>query len=94
MLKVKLSKKANKFLAALPTKQAKQIVDKIDEFAKNPNSITSIALKGYENYERATVGEYRFIFRIEKEVLILNIIIIGKRNDDEVYRIFKRIVEK
>jgi mRNA interferase RelE/StbE len=91
MLKIQLSKRAAKFLSSLPTKQAKQILSAIDETAKNPSSVISEKLKGYKDCERVTIGEYRFIFRIQQNVLILNVLIIGKRNDDEVYKIFKRI---
>ena len=49
----------------------------------------SKALKGSsEGFRRADTGEYRIIYRIDDECLY--VAVIGKRNDDEVYRRFDR----
>jgi len=46
-------------------------------------------LKGYSGYFATDIGEYRIIYTIlEPEVRVE---LIGKRNDDEVYRKFKRL---
>jgi mRNA interferase RelE/StbE len=87
MLNLNLSRQASKFLKKLPCKQAKQIAQKIIELRNNPYPHDSITLKGYP-YRRTDIGEYRIIYEIEGE--ILQILIIGKRNDDEVYKHLKR----
>ncbi|WP_410526158.1 palindromic element RPE3 domain-containing protein [Rickettsia endosymbiont of Orchestes rusci] len=46
-------------------------------------------LKGSEEqYHRVDVGEFRIIYQKNKEIFY--IFIIGKRNDAEVYKLFKR----
>ena len=87
MLKLNLSRQAAKFIKKLPPKQAKQIARKIVELRNNPYPHDSISLKGYP-YRRTDIGEYRIIYYIEAN--ILEILIIGKRNDDEVYKKLKR----
>jgi mRNA interferase RelE/StbE len=87
MLKFNLSRQASKFIKTLPLKQAKQIAVKIVELRNNPYPHDSILLKGYP-YRRTDIGEYRIIYHVEAE--ILQILIIGKRNDDEVYKQLKR----
>jgi mRNA interferase RelE/StbE len=47
----------------------------------------AVKLQGYPFY-RVDSGEYRIIYFVEKN--ILNIKIIGKRNDDEVYKRLQR----
>ncbi len=88
MLNVNLSRQASKFLKKLPAKQARQIATKIMELRANPNVHDSIQLKGYPEYRRTDIGEYRIIYNVDND--ILNIFVIGKRNDDEVYKIFQR----
>ena len=88
MLNVNLSRQASKFLKKLPAKQARQIATKIMELRTNPNVHDSIQLKGYPEYRRTDIGEYRIIYNVDND--ILNVFVIGKRNDDEVYKIFQR----
>ena len=88
MLNVNLSRQASKFLKKLPAKQARQIATKIMELRANPNVHDSIQLKGYPEYRRTDIGEYRIIYNVDND--ILNIFVIGKRNDDEVYKIFQQ----
>jgi mRNA interferase RelE/StbE len=91
MLKIQLTKQAKRFLVSIPQKHAKQILGKIDKIAENPESVAHIQLEGFPEYRRAKSGEYRFIFKIHEEVLYLHIVLIGKRNDDEIYRDFVRV---
>lgn len=85
MLKVSLSKQAQKFLLKIPRKHAVQITAKIDKLAEDPKSVQSVQLEGYPKLMRAKSGEYRFIFRIEHDQLVLLVLRVGKRNDGEVY---------
>lgn len=84
MLKLKLSKDSVKFIKKLPPKQQRQIGTKIQELRKNKGSNDSRSLIGFP-YFRADVGEYRIIYEIENDILLL-ILLIGKRNDDDVYK--------
>ena len=83
MLKLLVSKKAQKFLDDLPPKQFRQIMKKVFSLIENPRPHDSEELRGYP-FLRNDVGEYRIIYDIQGDTLRL--ILVGKRNDDEVYR--------
>ena len=40
---------------------------------------------------RVDVGEYRIIYRFDVDAQIIEVVLIGKRNDGEVYKQLKRI---
>jgi len=86
MLRILLSKRAKDFLKSISKKHAKQITDKIEKLANDINSVPTIKIKGANKLHRAKSGEYRIIFKIENNTLILEVVSIGKRNDDEVYK--------
>ena len=89
MLEIDFLNPADKFLKRLPKKQKKQIVQKVLSLTIHPTPNDSKILKGFPGYLRVDVGEYRVIYRFSQ--VLLTIVIVGKRNDDEVYRKFKRI---
>lgn len=89
MLKIQISKHACKFLDKLPQKQALQLKTKIQDLQKNPLPQDSRTLIGFPDYHRVSVGEYRIVYRSEKNILFISII--GKRNDDAVYKKLKRL---
>lgn len=89
MLKIDPSHQAAKFLKKLQPKQSRQIGEKILALRMNPNPPDSEHLKGEKsNYLRTDIGEFRIIYRVEGDVL--KVVVIGKRNDNEVYRIICR----
>jgi mRNA interferase RelE/StbE len=83
MLKLLVSKKAQKFLDGLPPKQFRQIIRKVFALLENPRPHDSEELRGYP-FLRNDAGEYRIIYDVQGDTLRL--IVIGKRNDEEVYR--------
>ena len=89
MLSLDLSKEAYHFIKALQAKQFKQVASKIFELLNEPRPQDFSQLKGF-SYLRADVGEYRIIY--EQKETVLRVIIIGKRNDDEVYKKLKNLV--
>jgi mRNA interferase RelE/StbE len=86
--KLGFSKAALKFLEDLPPKQFRQVVNKVFGLLSNPKPQDSKKLIGFDEYLRADSGEYRIIYWISEETV--NIDLIGKRNDDEVYKQFER----
>ncbi len=83
MLKLLVSKKVRKFLDDLPPKQFRQIMKKVFALLEDPKPHDSEELRGYP-FLRNDVGEYRIIYDLQGDTLRL--ILVGKRNDDEVYR--------
>jgi mRNA interferase RelE/StbE len=87
MPKIDFFKRAAKRFASLPLKHRRQIAVKIRELGFNPYPNDSAKLKDYPFY-RVDCGEYRVIYEVEGETL--NILVIGKRNDNQVYKEMKR----
>jgi mRNA interferase RelE/StbE len=87
MLKLDLTRDTLDFLEALPGKQYKQIVGTLFGLLKNPEPQDAKKLVGYP-YRRVDAGEYRIVYDTQDDVL--RVFLIGKRNDDEVYKELKR----
>lgn len=80
-----MTKQAMTFLKGLDAKQYKQVVGSIFALLKDALPHDSSVLRGAKNGERRIdIGEYRIIYTYDKE--LVSIIIIGKRNDDDVYK--------
>ena len=87
-----LKSKAKKFIVSLPPKHKRQIKDRILKLQEDPMPQDSKKLKGYENYIRVDMGEYRIIYRYDKKHDLIIVVLVGKRNDDEIYRIARRVL--
>lgn len=87
-----LSNALLKSLADLPSKHFKQVVSRVLGLVNDPQPPDSKKLQGYENLMRVDSGEYRIIYSFTEEVV--DIVLIGKRNDDEVYRQLERKFQK
>jgi mRNA interferase RelE/StbE len=84
-----LSKKALDFIKQMQHKHAKQVLLKIIELCGNASPPDSLKLEGgSEGYRRVDAGEYRIIYRLLGDQL--EILLVGKWNDNEVYRVFSR----
>ena len=81
---MQLTRDAQKFLDTLPPKQFRQVVQKVFALLSNPRPNDSKELKGYP-FLRSDMGEYRIVYDLPNEDT-LRVILIGKRNDDDVYR--------
>ena len=85
MYKVQYRASAAKMLRRMPRNVAKTVVRKIDQLAVFPyapnNNVTR--LKGEEGY-RLRVGDWRVLYEIHDDVLVIEIIKIGSRGG--VYR--------
>jgi len=90
MIVFDLKPKAKKFIVLLPPKHKRQIKDRILLLQDSPIPHDAKKLLGYENYNRIDIGEYRIIYRYEDKKKLITIVLIGKRNDGEIYRIAKR----
>ena len=89
MLKIDISKRAQKSLRQLPPKHGRQLAAKIFQLRNDPHPNDAKELKGHASWWRATAGEYRIIYRVEGDTLFVEIV--GKRNDDDVYRQLRRL---
>ena len=82
------SKDTLDFLSALlEPKRYRQVVAKMMGLLLDPEPPDSSLLKGHPDLRRADIGEYRIVYRYDEDTLF--IVLIGKRNDDEIYRQLK-----
>jgi len=72
-----------KDLRQIPKKDVKRILAAIQTLAKNPRPPQSKKLSGQERY-RLRQGNYRILYSIEDENLIICVIKVGNRRD--IYR--------
>ncbi len=79
MYQVRIEKQAHKTLRKLPRNQARLIQAKIDELARDPYASQNIKpLKG-TTYFRLRVGDWRVIYELDDNQLIVIVLNIGPR---------------
>lgn len=85
-----MTKQAQKALSELDAKQYRQVGSLIFGLLSNPQPHDSQPLKGAPRGERRVdAGEYRIIYAVTADHI--EILVIGKRNDDQVYKIWERM---
>lgn len=82
MYQLKYRRQARNYLARLPIKIKSRIVDKLHELKENPDdpNLDVDQLKGESGY-RLRVGQYRVIYTLDKEQLIIEVVKIRPRGD-------------
>jgi mRNA interferase RelE/StbE len=80
------------FLQGLQPKIALQITKKVMALNLDPKPNDSKSLTGYSNIYRVDSGEYRIVYRFDAPADRVTILLVGKRNDDEVYKQLKRLL--
>ena len=75
-----LSKKAQKQLDKLPDNIAEPILNAILDLEENPRPVGNKKLKGRDGY-RVRIGNYRVIYDIFDNQLIVDVIALGHRKD-------------
>jgi mRNA interferase RelE/StbE len=82
--RIELARKAQKFLAKLPENIRHQIRDKIDSLEVNPRPHGCKRLQGRKDLYRVRTGDYRIIYTIKDNQLLVFVVQVGHRRD--VYR--------
>ncbi len=80
---VTITPSADKVIARLPKEMRGRIADKLVSLSSNPRPPGSVKLTGQDAY-RIRVGDYRIIYTIHDDRLIVLVIDVGHRR--EVYR--------
>lgn len=80
------------FLKGLQPKIAAQIAKKVLALNIDPLPLDSKELAGYAGYYRIDSGEYRIVYCFDADADLVVVILVGKRNDDEVYKQLKRLL--
>jgi mRNA interferase RelE/StbE len=80
------------FLKGLQPKIAAQIAKKVFALNIDPLPTDSKSLKGYPGLYRVDLGEYRIVYRFDVEADVIQILLVGKRNDDKPYKQLKQLM--
>lgn len=75
-----LTKKAQKQLDSLPESMINSIISAISELEDNPRPSGCKKLKGRDGY-RIRVGNYRIIYEVFDNKLLIDVIAVGHRKD-------------
>ena len=81
--RIEIKRSAAKELEAIPAKDRRRVATKIQALAGNPRPAGCEKLSGHDKY-RIRQGNYRILYTIEDDVLLVTVIKIGDRRD--VYR--------
>jgi mRNA interferase RelE/StbE len=82
--RIELARKAQKFLSSQSEKLQKQLGEKIDSLEHNPRPPGCKQLQGKKDLYRVRCGDYRIIYTIKDNQLLVLVVQIGHRRD--VYR--------
>lgn len=80
MYRVVIEKLAQKQLAKISAPHYQSIVEALQNLAANPRPHGYKKMKGRPGY-RVRIGDYRIIYNIKDDVLIVYVLIIGHRRD-------------
>ena len=81
MYKVEFTKGAVRQIKKLPVQDIPKIVAKAESLAENPRPFDCTKLTDKDNLWRVRVGNYRIIYQIKDEKLVVTVIRVGHRRD-------------
>ncbi|HZG40987.1 MAG TPA: type II toxin-antitoxin system RelE/ParE family toxin [Nodosilinea sp.] len=82
--RIEFTKPAAKQFKALQLQEQQRLKPKIDALSNEPRPSGVVKLSGEENLYRIRVGNYRIIYSLEDDQLLILVVKVGPRQD--VYR--------
>ncbi len=82
--RVEIARRALKSLSALPQRKQQRVRAAIDLLAGNPRPPGCVAMAGEAHAYRVRVGDYRIVYEVLDDRLVVQVVRIGHRRD--VYR--------
>jgi mRNA interferase RelE/StbE len=79
--RIDYAKGVDKDFRKIPVKFADRIAASIDKLAANPRPPSCVKLVGFDSEYRIRVGDYRIIYQINDNVLVILVLEIGHRKD-------------
>ena len=76
-----ITKTIQKQLANLPNNIQERVYEKIAQLAEEPRPDGVVKLKGYDNEYRIRIGDYRLVYEIRDEQLIVLLVQCKHRRD-------------
>lgn len=84
LYRVEIARRAVTVLTTLPRKDQQRIRAAIELLAATPRPPGCVAITGETSVYRVRVGNYRVVYEVQDEVLLIQVVWIGHRR--EVYR--------
>ena len=81
---IRIARRAAKALAALQRRDQQRIRAAIELLAEDPRPPACIAMTGEDSVYRVRAGNYRIVYEVIDDVLVIHVVRIGHRR--EVYR--------
>lgn len=78
---VVFSKSADKSLSALDKQTQQRILEKLKELKTNSKNLDIKKLKGHDALYRLRVGQFRVVYTIQHEQIVIYIVVVGHRRD-------------
>ena len=82
--RIEVKRSAAKALKNIPKHDRRRISEKIDSLSEELPKPETTKMKGDNPFHRVRVGDYRIIYEIQNEVLVILIVKVGHRKD--IYR--------
>jgi mRNA interferase RelE/StbE len=79
--KVEFIGSAAKALKSIPKSDQKRIAAKIDSMAESLPDPNTTKLKGNNSFHKVRVGNYRIVYEIQDDILLIVIVKIGDRKE-------------
>lgn len=84
MYELSFKKSVKKDLRKIPESVIRLLKVRIEKLEKEPRPLTAKDLRGYQDYYRIRIGNYRVVYHINEEAKVVTIYKIGHRKD--IYR--------
>ena len=81
---VRLARRAARSLASLERREQQRIRAALDLLADNPRPPNCAAMQGEDSVYRVQVGDYRIVYEVRDNLLLILVVRIGHRR--EIYR--------
>ena len=82
--RIEVKRSAAKALKKIPKSDQKRISKAIDNLSENLPNLDTTKMKGDNPFHKIRVGDYRIVYEIQDDILLILIIKIGHRKD--IYR--------
>jgi len=82
--RIKVQRSATKALKNIPKFDRNRIIKTIDSFAEQLPDPKTTKIKGNNPFHKVRVGDYRIVYEIQNDVLVILIVKVGHRKD--IYR--------
>lgn len=81
---VRIAKRVAKSLVSLERRDQQRVRAAIELLAEDPRPPACVAMRGEHSVYRVRVGDYRIVYEVRDEVLLIQVVRVGHRR--EVYR--------